>query len=98
MDIEDDSDTNDIFQKNQVPSMDLMYQKAPVMFNRPPPKLFAPNAMQSGPSDFNESNDTNDRGTYSMHKINCISGPVIGSNICLKYNLYRIRSNESRPR
>lgn len=67
MDIEDDSDTNDIFQKNQVPHMDLMYQKAPVMFNRPPPKLFAPNAMPSSSSDFNECNDGNDRGEYSIH-------------------------------
>lgn len=58
MDIEDENDTNDTFQKN----MDPMFAKAPVMFNRPPPKFFAPNAVQPAPNDFTDNNDPNDRG------------------------------------
>lgn len=67
MDIEDESDTNDTFQRVQMPNVDPMFQKAPVMFNRPPPN-FAPNALQSAPNDFVDSNDTNDRGEYFKQK------------------------------
>lgn len=64
MDIEDENDINDTFQRGPMPSVDPIFQKAPVMFNRPPPN-FGPNAMQSAPTDFADSNDSNDRGKYS---------------------------------
>lgn len=46
MDLEED-ETNDFFQKNQPSNQpDPMFnQKAPAMFNRPPPKIFAQNTM-----------------------------------------------------
>lgn len=69
MDIEDESDTNDTFQKSQIPSMDPLFAKGPVMFNRPPPKFFAPNAVQPAPNDFTDNNDTNDRGECDITKI-----------------------------
>lgn len=44
MDLEED-ESNEFFQKNQPTNPDPVFQKAPAMFNRPPPKIFAQNSM-----------------------------------------------------
>lgn len=64
MDIEEDSDANEFFQKNQPPNVsDPMFQKAPAMFNRPPPKIFGQNAMPSTTSnDYKDNDSKDDRG------------------------------------